>query len=264
MRAEKTVFISYRRKDISWALNVYQYLTNHDYDVFFDYTSIPSGDFEQIIISNIKARAHFLVILTPTALDRCNNPGDWLRREIETAISEKRNIIPLFFDGFNFETPSISKNLKGKLATIKKYSGLEIPPGYFDAAMERLCNQYLNVALDAILHPISDEIQRVVVEQKIAANKAISQEKEAERKIGTSKWSKVIEQPAKATVYASGNENTSAKNSNIFANVFKKRSIPFAIAVGSVVLICGCMAFVVWVDQTYRWCMFFPFIPGCG
>ena len=85
-RPEKTVFISYRRKDISWALLVYKYLTAKGYDVFFDYTSIPSGDFEQIIVGNIKARAHFVLILTPTALDRCNEPGDWLRREIETAI----------------------------------------------------------------------------------------------------------------------------------------------------------------------------------
>jgi hypothetical protein len=73
-RIEKTVFISYRRKDISWALAVYQYLTSRKYDVFFDYTSIPSGDFEQIIVSNIRARAHFVLILTPTALDRCNEP----------------------------------------------------------------------------------------------------------------------------------------------------------------------------------------------
>ena len=102
-RIEKTVFISYRRKDISWALLVYHRLTANGYDVFFDYTSIPSGDFEQIIISNIKARAHFLVILTPTSLDRCNEPGDWLRREIETAISVKRNIVPLFFDSFSLQ-----------------------------------------------------------------------------------------------------------------------------------------------------------------
>jgi hypothetical protein len=30
-------------------------------------------------------------------LDRLNEPGDWLRREIEIAIDEKRNIVPLFF-----------------------------------------------------------------------------------------------------------------------------------------------------------------------
>jgi hypothetical protein len=55
-QVEMTVFISYRRKDVSWALAVYQDLTYQGYDVFFDYTSIPSGDFDQIIISNIKAR----------------------------------------------------------------------------------------------------------------------------------------------------------------------------------------------------------------
>ena len=103
---EKTVFISYRHKDNYEALAVYQYLTSQQYDVFLDYASIPSGDFEKIIVSNIKARAHFILILTPTALDRCREPGDWLRREIETAIDEKRNIVPLFFDDFSFSAPA--------------------------------------------------------------------------------------------------------------------------------------------------------------
>jgi len=181
-KIEKTVFISYRRKDISWALLVYKYLAAKGYDVFFDYTSIPSGDFEQIILSNIKARAHFLVILTPSALDRCDELGDWLRREIESALSERRNIVPLFFDGFSFGTPSVSKNLTGDLGRIKRYNGLDVPPGYFDAAMERLCNQYLNVTLDAVLHPISDEVQEVVKEQQIAADREISRREKAKEK----------------------------------------------------------------------------------
>src|SRR5688500_719857 len=100
-RIEKTVFISYRRKDIHIALAVFKYLASQNYDVFFDYTSIPSGDFEEVIVANIRSRAHFILILTPTALDRSSEPGDWLRREIETAIDERRNIIPLFFEGFS-------------------------------------------------------------------------------------------------------------------------------------------------------------------
>jgi hypothetical protein len=40
--------------------------------------------------------------------------------------------------------------------------------------------------------------------------------------------------------------------------------VTIAIAVGALILICVCIAFLVWVDQTYRWCVFFPFIPGCG
>jgi TIR domain len=42
-RIEKTVFISYRRINIPWALTIYQDLTSHGYDVFFDYLSIASG-----------------------------------------------------------------------------------------------------------------------------------------------------------------------------------------------------------------------------
>jgi formylglycine-generating enzyme required for sulfatase activity len=174
-RIEKTVFISYRRKDISWALAVYQYLTSQKYDVFFDYTSIPSGDFEQIIVSNIRARAHFVLILTPTSLDRCSEPGDWLRREIETAIDEKRNIIPLFFDGFSFGSPAVKEKLTGKLATLNRYNGLEIPSGYFLEAMERLRRRYLNVRLNAVLHPIPTEVLKVVNEEKVAADEALKQ-----------------------------------------------------------------------------------------
>lgn len=177
-RVEKTVFISYRRKDISWALAVYQYLTSQKYDVFFDYTSLSGGDFEQVIVGNIKARAHFVLILTPTAFDRCGQPGDWLRREIETAIDEKRNIIPLFFDGFSFGSPFVIEKLTGKLANINRYNGLDVPAGYFMEAMERLHNRYLNVPLNAVLHPVPTEVWKVVEDEKVAADKALEQKKD--------------------------------------------------------------------------------------
>src|SRR5262249_52916335 len=70
-RIEKTVFISYRRADEPWALAVFGDLTQHGYDVFIDYDGIASGNFETAILENIKARAHFLVLLTPTALAVC-------------------------------------------------------------------------------------------------------------------------------------------------------------------------------------------------
>jgi hypothetical protein len=174
-RIEKTVFISYRRTDVYTALAVYENLKNQDYDVFFDYRSISSGDFEQIINSNIRARAHFLLILTPKTLDRCSEPGDWLRREIEFAIEEKRNIIPLFFKGFRFDVPSVSEKLTGKLKNINRYNGLNVHEDYFDEAMYRLRTQYLNEPLDTVLHPVSSEVQEVVKEEKIAADKALEQ-----------------------------------------------------------------------------------------
>jgi len=176
-RIEKTIFISYRRTDVWAALAVYQSLSSKGYDVFFDYTSIPSGDFEQIILSNIKARAHFLLILTPTALDRCDEPGDWLRREIEAAIDEKRNIIPLFFKNFKFGTPSVAEKLTGKLASLNRYNGRNVHEDYFPAAMDRLSEQFLDVPLETVLLPISTEVRKVVREEQIAADKALEQKK---------------------------------------------------------------------------------------
>lgn len=70
-RIEKTVFISYRRTHVPWALAIFQNLTNNGYDVFFDFTGIRAGAFETVILENIRTRAHFLALLTPSALERC-------------------------------------------------------------------------------------------------------------------------------------------------------------------------------------------------
>ena len=166
---EKTIFLSYRRTGFPWALAIFQNLTHHGYDVFFDYNGLASGDFERVILENIKARAHFLLLLTPTALERCNDPQDWLRREIETALQSQRNIIPLMFDSFTFDDHKVAARLTGTLASLRRYNGLNVPAEYFDEAMDRLRTRYLNVALAATLHPSSTFAQTVATEQKAAA-----------------------------------------------------------------------------------------------
>ena len=171
-RAEKTVVISYRRTNSPWALAIYQYLTNQGFDVFFDYNIIQSRDFEQIITQNIKGRSHLVVLLTPSALERCDEPGDRLRREIELAIDEKRNIVPLFFEGFSFSSPSISKHLTGKLDLLKTYKDITLTAESFDVAMARLCQDFLNVPFVAVLHPITDTVENAVRTQHAAARKA--------------------------------------------------------------------------------------------
>jgi hypothetical protein len=172
-RIEKTVFISYRRTNISWALFVYQNLTMHGYDVFFDYQNIDSGDFESVILDNIKARAHFIVILTPSALENCNNPSDWLRREIETAIDENRNIIPFMVEDFDFSSQKVKSALTGKLKILSTYNGLPVDSAYVMEAMERLRNRFLNKALSDIPKAVlRAETQKITKMQKAAADKA--------------------------------------------------------------------------------------------
>jgi tetratricopeptide (TPR) repeat protein len=172
-RIEKTVFISYRRTNVSWALAIYQDLTARGYDVFFDYQSIDSGNFEQVILENIKSRAHFLVILTPSTLDRCKEPGDWLRREIETAIDERRNIVPLLFENFDFGNSSVTEALTGKLAHLKSYNGLRLYAEYFFEGMEKLRGRFLNIPTREVdLASLNTEVQKIVATQKTAVEEA--------------------------------------------------------------------------------------------
>lgn len=183
---EKTVFISYRHTNYWTALAIFQNLNANGYDVFFDYKSIPSGDFEQAIVENIKSRAHFVVILSPSALERCNEPGDWLRREMETAIDNQRNIIPLIMEGFDFGSPLTVKALTGKLADLKKYNAIGIPVEYFDDAMVKLRSEkYLNRPLKSVSHPISNTTKQITEKQKTAAIKATRVEKE---QLSAQKW----------------------------------------------------------------------------
>lgn len=43
----------------------------------------------------------------------------------------------------------------------------------------------------------------------------------------------------------------------------KSNTTPIFIGGGVLLFLCLCISFFVWVDATYRWCTFFPFISGC-
>lgn len=173
LRIEKTVFISYRRKnDAIWARAVRDDLLTHGYDVFVDFESIGSGAFERVIVESIKARAHFLVLLSPSALDRCGEHGDVMRLEIETAIETERNVVPLLLHSFDFQAPTVLQRLKGKLALLAKYNGLRVEAESLHLNMDQLRDRFLNVPLDAVLHPASQEAQTAAQHQLAAAHRA--------------------------------------------------------------------------------------------
>jgi hypothetical protein len=165
-RIEKTVFVSYRRTNAPWALAIYQYLNHHGYDAFIDFQGIASGGFEQVILENIRARAHFLVLLTPSALEHCGDPKDWLRRKIETALESRRNVVPVLLDGFDFEAPLNASRLRGQLSALKDYNALRVYAEYFAAAMDMVREYYLNVPLDAVLHPASRSARQAALQLK--------------------------------------------------------------------------------------------------
>lgn len=169
-RIEKTVFISYRRVDWSLARNVFDHLAQHGYDVFMDSEGLGSGDFEAGIVDNIRSRAHFLVLLTPHALDRADDPDDWLRREVETALRCRRNIVSLLVDGFSFNDPANARRLHGSLEPLRRYNGLPVHREYFDEAMTRLRERYLSVPIEAVRHPAAVQATKPARRQRQATS----------------------------------------------------------------------------------------------
>ncbi len=170
MQVQNTVFISYRRTDIGIANYIYQNLKIHHYDVFLDFESLNSGEFSPTLLDAIAARAHFVLILTPSAMERCVHADDWLRREIEYAIKTDRNIVPLLFNNFDFY--KASSYMKGGLAKLSQYNGLNVPDGYYEEAMEKLRNRFLNKPMSKIEHP-PPVAARATIRQSVAKARSV-------------------------------------------------------------------------------------------
>lgn len=129
------VFISYRRetgRDI--ARNIYERLTLSGYSTFFDYDSTRQGKFNEQIFTAIEQCKDFVLVLSPNALRRCNDDGDWVRIEIECAIKHKKNIILIAteeFDGF----PSIPESI----SEIKYINIIFLVQKYYNESFRELC-----------------------------------------------------------------------------------------------------------------------------
>ena len=142
-----TVFISHRRENsVFHARAVFMDLRDHGYDVFLD-AGHAAGDVPRdVLLNQIAARVHFILILVPGSLERCAQPDDPLRKEIEQAIESGRHIIPISVGGFDFSASQ--PLLSGSLARLPDYNGLALHHESFDAAMDRLRSGFLKETTD--------------------------------------------------------------------------------------------------------------------
>jgi tetratricopeptide (TPR) repeat protein len=163
---QKTVFISYRRDPSRYLVRaMYENMLRHGYepdDVFFDIESIASGEFGGIILNQIAARPHFIIVLAEGTLDRCVDPKDWLRQEIEYALTLGRNIVPIYVDGFTLK--GMDQYLPGKLIQLKEFNALLFNSYYFPEAMERLRTRFLQTPVAGIIIPTPATEQKIVQE----------------------------------------------------------------------------------------------------
>jgi hypothetical protein len=139
MGHEFDVFISYRRVGgDAIAQFLKQNLLRRRLRVFLDVSYLKSGHFGQAILSTIASTPNFVVVLTPGALDLCEDENDWLRREIAQAISAERNIIPILMPGFVYP-----KVLPKGVAGLSEFQAVSYSHEYADGAAAKLFGMLL-------------------------------------------------------------------------------------------------------------------------
>ncbi len=128
------IFISYRRDAFESANLFATRLKALGYRVFFDIETMNAGKFNEQLLDVISKCKDFILVLSPNALDRCNDEGDWVRRETMCAMKHKKNIIPIMLSGFVWpaEMP------KG-MEELCNYQALAPAPNtYYDLQVQRL------------------------------------------------------------------------------------------------------------------------------
>lgn len=143
MNSKYDIFISYRRVDSEGrtsgrdiARTIKLELEKRGYKVFFDYSEIKDGDFEDIILPAVRNSNIFILIISKDALNRCSNDGDWVRREIATAIESGCKIIPVSPDNAFNGWPS---TLPEELLPLKRIDISDVAMGkLFEKSIDKL------------------------------------------------------------------------------------------------------------------------------
>ena len=137
-RNKYDIFISYKRKSLPTANNLYYRLTTRGFSTFFDLEEMGRDNFNTQLLNYIENAKDVFVILEEGSLDACKEVDwekDWFCHEIAFALEKRKNIIPILIDGYQMPSedffPERLKELRLKNAPVFNFS-------YFEAYLDKL------------------------------------------------------------------------------------------------------------------------------
>jgi hypothetical protein len=141
------IFMSYRREDTSWAaVSLFDRLADHfgRDKIFKDVDSIGLGeDFAQTITTAVEScdallaliGNQWLMVTDQNGRRRLDNPSDFVRLEIEAALTRGVLVIPVLIDGALMPRED---QLPESLAPLTRRQALELNPNRFGSDFQRL------------------------------------------------------------------------------------------------------------------------------
>ncbi|XP_026744380.1 sterile alpha and TIR motif-containing protein 1 isoform X1 [Trichoplusia ni] len=138
MEKNLDVFVSYRRSNGSQLASLLKvHLQLRGFTVFIDVERLEAGKFDNNLLQSIRQAKHFLLVLTPNALDRCKTDSDrkdWVHRETVAALQSQCNIVPIID---NFEWPK-AEELPEDMRAVCHFNGVRWIHDYQDACVDKL------------------------------------------------------------------------------------------------------------------------------
>ncbi|XP_005402811.1 PREDICTED: sterile alpha and TIR motif-containing protein 1 [Chinchilla lanigera] len=132
------VFISYRRNSGSQLASLLKvHLQLHGFSVFIDVEKLEAGKFEDKLIQSVMGARNFMLVLSAGALDKCmqdHDCKDWVHKEIVTALSCGKNIVPII-DGFEWPEPQA---LPEDMQAVLTFNCIKWSHEYQEATIEKI------------------------------------------------------------------------------------------------------------------------------
>lgn len=133
------IFISYKRKSLPTANNLYYRLTTRGYSTFFDLEEMGRDNFNVQLLNYIENAKDVFVILEEGSLDGCQKENwekeDWFCHEIAFALEKKKNIIPILLNGYQMPSEEFFPD---KLKELRLKNAPEFNFSFFEAYLDKL------------------------------------------------------------------------------------------------------------------------------
>lgn len=133
------IFISYKRKSLPTANNLYYRLTTRGYSTFFDLEEMRRDNFNIQLLNYIENAKDVFVILEEGSLDGCKKENweneDWFCHEIAFALEKKKNIIPILLGDYKMPNEEFFPD---KLKELSLKHSPDFSFSFFDAYLDKL------------------------------------------------------------------------------------------------------------------------------
>lgn len=137
------IFISYKRKSLNFANNLYYRLTQLGYSVFFDLEEMRRDRFDVQLLKYIDDASDVFVILEEGSLDACSRGDweqDWFCKEIIHALKNKKNIIPILLDDYRMPPEDFFPD---EMKSLRMYEAPRFDIAFFTPYLENLQERFL-------------------------------------------------------------------------------------------------------------------------